>query len=137
MLGFTTTRRHKRELAAVRAESARLRTERNNAVEERNTAVFNREQVLAQNAGLASDLTRLIGRNTELCRRLDKQQDSAAASRLRVAREAASRILAAYRVEKRRADHLQARLDQALGLDSPAVTRRLGEPRRPEGVTAS
>lgn len=134
MFGLTFTRRHKAELAAARAESARLRRERDEARDDRDTAVFNREQVLAQNAGLASDLTRLIGRNTELCRRLD---DSAAAARLRVAREAASRILAAYGVEKRRADHLQARLDQALGLDSPAVARRLGEPRRPEGVTAS
>ncbi len=41
--------------------------------------------------------------------------------RLRFARKAAARILAAYHSEKRRADCLQARLDQALGMDAPAI----------------
>ena len=41
--------------------------------------------------------------------------------RLRFARKAAARILAAHSVEKGRADRLQARLDQALGLDAPAI----------------
>lgn len=38
-----------------------------------------------------------------------------------IARKAAARILAAWAAEKQRADQLQQRLDQSLGLDSAAV----------------
>lgn len=43
------------------------------------------------------------------------------ARRLDVAHRAGARILAAYVAEKRRADHLQARLDDACGLNHPAL----------------
>lgn len=50
-----------------------------------------------------------------------QQQITRLERRLAVARRAAARILAAYVAEKRRADHLQARLDDACGLNHPAL----------------
>lgn len=92
------------------------------------TAVFNREQVLRQNAELDAANRRLAGRNLALGERISKLTEAdpeyAAALENRVARlrTVGQRILAAYRAEKKRADRLQARLDDACGLDDPAVT---------------
>ena len=86
------------------------------------TAHFNRQQVLAQNAGLDADNRRLHQRNLELGRRVSQltEADPEYAAQLenRVARlrTVGQRVLAAYRAELKRADQLQARLDDAVGL---------------------
>jgi len=107
---FISRRRHNAELAAARAVSDRLRGERDAARVEkkafRYAAATGAEQVIdvsIVNNHLTEDLTRSRRQRV-------------------IARKAAARILAAYAVEKQRADRLQQRLDQALGLDSGPVT---------------
>lgn len=86
------------------------------------TAHFNRQQVLAQNAGLHADNQRLADRNLELGRRVsvltEADPEYAAQLERRVARlrRIVSRALADRRAEQKRADQLQARLDDAVGL---------------------
>jgi hypothetical protein len=125
MFGLTTTRRLRAELADARAETNRQRERAETAEGARATAEYNREQVLRQLAEAGAANRRLYDRNLELGRRLASASDPQYAARLerRVdrLRKATSRILAAYHGEQRRADHLQRRLDQALGLDAPAI----------------
>lgn len=73
---------------------------------------------------------RVAGRNTELSRRLDASRDVAfidaeysgeLEGRLSRALRACARYLAAYHAEKRRADRLQRRLDDALGLNTAGI----------------
>lgn len=141
MFGLVSRRRHNAELAAARAEVDRLRTERDTSVSKLATAVYNREQVLRQNAGLDAANRRLEGRNIELGRRISELRDAdpeyAASLEQRVTRlkRVGARLLAAYATEKHRADRLQARLDDACGLNPPAVleggawqARRLDKP---------
>ena len=148
MFGLVTRRRHNAELAAVKAEADRLRAERDATVSKLATAVYNREQVLRQNAEQDAANRRLHGRILELSRRLSAVREAdpeyAASLERRVARLrlVGVRILAAYAAEKKRADRLQTRLDDACGLDHPAVTegaawqaRRMDKP-RPRPTTA-
>jgi hypothetical protein len=127
MFGLTTHRRSNNKISEVLAENIRLRKERDTARAERDTAMFNRRQVVQQNAELDAANRRLYGRNLELCTRLsayaESDPDYLAAMELRLARVlgACARYLAAYWVEKRRADRLQRRLDGLLGLNDPAV----------------
>lgn len=150
MFGLVTRRRHEAELAAANAEATRLRTERDATVSKLATAVYNREQVLRQNAGLDAANRRLEGRNLELGRRLSQLREAdpeyAAHLEQRVTRlrRVGVRILAAYAAEKKRADRLQARLDDACGLDHPAVAegaawqaRRHDKPRPRKEASAS
>jgi chromosome segregation ATPase len=138
---FVTRRRYEDELAAAKHEIRRQR-ERAEAAEERaETAEFNREQILQQLAStedkrrrlarwLADEKTanrRLHDRNLELGRRVSVLAESdleyAAHLERRVARlkKVGKRIVAAWAREQRRANHLQERLDGALGLNTPAV----------------
>jgi hypothetical protein len=130
---FVTRRRHEAELAAAKAEADRLRTERDATVSKLATAVYNREQVLRQNAEQDAANRRLHGRILELGRRLSQLREAdpeyAAQLEHRVTRlrRVGVRILAAYAAEKKRADRLQARLDNACSAAScpcPAADRR-------------
>jgi len=148
MFGLVTRRRHNAELAAARAEADRIRAERDATVSKLATAIYNREQVLRQNAEQDAVNRRLHGRNLELGRRLsavreaDPEYAASLERRLDRALTACARYLAAYHAERRRTDRLHARLDDACGLDHPAVdegatsqARRMDKP-RPRPTTA-
>jgi hypothetical protein len=97
---------------------------------------------------------RVAGRNTELSRRLDASRDVSfidteyageLEKRLTRALHACARYRAELAVETHRADHLQQRLDDALGLNTAGVELGTGWQdrredkrfRRPEGVSGS
>lgn len=110
MLGFTTTRRLRAEIDTLKALLEGARDQRDKAREARDIAVFNRAQVLRQNATLDEELaaTRIV--NACLTEDLT-------AAREQLTDSALGEQMALYRMEKRRADHLQRRLDDALGVD--------------------
>jgi chromosome segregation ATPase len=134
MFGLTTTRRLRAVQTAARSEQERLRIRAERAEERARTAEFNREQVLRQLAEADAANRRLHGRNLELGRQVSALAESdleyAAQLERRVAqleqrvarlKRVGKRIVAAWRREQKRADHLQQRLDNARGLNSPAV----------------
>lgn len=129
MLGITTTRRLRTELAAAKTETGRQRRRAETAESNLATTVYNRKQVLRQNADLDSANRRLMGRNLELGRRLSSltESDPEYAARLerRVSRllTVAGRLFLAHRAEKQRADHLQQCLDDVFGLNTSPVTK--------------
>lgn len=98
-------RRERREIRELNAYVDRLRAQRDKAVKGEETAVFNRRQISEQYAALDEKYIAVCIVNNCLTEDL-----TAAAARIA---EAA--------VEKARADQLQQRLDQALGLDDAAV----------------
>lgn len=124
---FVTGRRHKAELAAAHAETERQRRRAETAEGHAATAVDNRKQVLRQNAELDAANRRLEGRVLELGRRLARlaESDPEYAARLerRIARlrRIVSQVLADRRAEQKRADHLQRRLDDAVGLPAGRI----------------
>lgn len=75
-------------------------------------------ELCAEVDGLREQLAAVRRRMASLRRTADTE---ALVRRLDVSRKAASRVLAAYHAEKHRADRLQARLDDALGLNDPHV----------------
>jgi chromosome segregation ATPase len=117
-----TRARHERDMAGLRAEIERLRKQRDDALSGQSTAVFNREQVIRQLAEADAANRRLHGRNLELGQRLtsltEADPEYTAVLDRRVARlkTVGARVLAAYGRERHRADLLQARLDDAVGL---------------------
>lgn len=117
MFGITTTRRLRAEVAAFKAETDRQRRRAEAAVSRAITAEFNRGQMLQQLADADADNRRLAGRDLELGRRISQLAEAdpeyAASLERRVARLRAvgARILAAYTVEKQRADRLSSYLD--------------------------
>lgn len=119
---FVSARRHREELAAARAETARVRAQRDNALALRDTAEYNREQVLRQLAGQEAANARLHGRVLELGRRVSQlaESDPEHAARLerRVARllKVGALLRALVLAERARADKVQKRLDDAVGL---------------------
>jgi hypothetical protein len=127
MFGLTTTRRLRAELAAAKAETDRQRDRAERAEEGKATAEFNREQILRQLAAADAANRRLHDRNLELGSRISAltEADPEYTARLerRVARllRVAVRLYAGGHAEKLRADHLQQRLDDACGLNAPAV----------------
>jgi hypothetical protein len=128
MFGLTTTRRLRTELDAARAETDRQRRRAETAEKHAATAVFNRKQVLRQLAEANADNRRLNGRLLELGRRLtalsesDPEYTAALEARLDRALTACARWMAASWGEARRNKRLQQRLDNACGLNDPAVT---------------
>ena len=161
MFGLTTTRRHRVELAATRAETNRQRARAEAALKDKGTAEFNREQVLAQKAELHAANTRLAGRNKALGERLlaadvaagfNPVQAKLTAERIarlaravaKARREAAeARSSSAADAERKRADALQQRLDHAVGLDHPELDlgkewqeRRTDKPQPARGATS-
>ena len=120
-------RRERREIRELNAYVDRLRAQRDKARAERDTAKYNRRQAVRQFADADATNRRLMGRNLELGRRLGQLAESdpeyAAQLERRVARllKVIARFYAGGHTEKRRADRLQARLDQALGLETAGV----------------
>lgn len=110
----------RRRYEEARATADRLRAERDEAREDRDIAVRNRRQALGQLLNADAANRRLHGRNLELGRRLaaaaeaDPDHLADLEQELAAAREEAA-------VEKRRADRLQERLDDAVGLNDPKV----------------
>jgi formate dehydrogenase maturation protein FdhE len=124
MFGITTARRLRAELAAEKAETARQRKRAEVAEGRALTAEFNRGQALRQNADLDAANRRLMGRNIELGRRLaalaeaDPEYAAALEQRIERLKKVGTRVLNAWNSELLRANHLQARLDDAVGLGS-------------------
>lgn len=122
MFGLTTTRRLAREVAAQKAETDRQRRRAETAENHAATAVFNRKQVIRQLAEADATNRRLHGRIEELGRRnsllTEADPDYAAQLERSVARlrTAGKRVIAAWWAESKRADRLQQRLDDAVGL---------------------
>lgn len=141
MLGLTTTRRLRTELAAAHAEIDRQRRRADTAEDDAATALYTRRQLLRQLAEADAANRRLYQRTLDLGQRISQLAESdpehAAALERRVARllKVGRRILAAYALEERRANQLQARLDDALGLNTAAVLagRRWQQTRADDG----
>lgn len=137
MFGLTTTRRLRAELAAANANADRLREERDDARTER--AAFRSAAQISARQFTEADATnrRLFGRNLELGNRLalldGTSLEHVVALEKRIARllRVVDRVAGAGLTAHRRADHLQQRLDQALGLDQPAI---LAKARRPQAA---
>lgn len=149
MFGLTTTRRLRAEVAAAKAEIRRQRQRAETAEQMAATAEYNRGQLLRQLADADATNRRLEGRLLELGRRLTKLAEAdpeyAATLEQRVTRlhRVGARILAAYTGEKKRADRLQAELDDALGLNHPDIqagrnwqSRRPDKPMQVRGVAS-
>lgn len=111
----------------ARAEAERQRRRADTAERHKVMAVFNRTQVLKQNADADAANRRLHARNLELGRRLsaltesDPEYAAGLERRLQRALKACRRYRAGLAEQTRRGDHLQARLDDALGLNDPHV----------------
>lgn len=124
---IVTRARYERDTAALRADVDRLRGERDAAVAERETAVFNRKQILDQLAAADGANRRLYGRNVELGDRINALAQGApqhtAKLHARVNRllKAIERLGAIAVAERRRADRLQQRLDDAVGLPKAGI----------------
>jgi len=122
MFGLTTNRRLRTELAAAKTETDRQRERAEKALADATTARYNREQIIRQHAEASAANSRLHGRNVELGRRLNRLSEAdpeyAAALECRVGRllKAVARVGAIAVAERRRADHLQQRLDDAVGI---------------------
>lgn len=120
-------RRERREIAELEEYVDRLRAERDTARAGQATAEFNREQILRQLAEADAANRRLTGRTQRLSEQLaahseaDPEYAARLERRIHRLRKTGLRIIAAWRREQKRADHLQQRLDNACGLDSPAV----------------
>lgn len=149
MFGLTTTRRLRAEVADAKAETRRQRQRAETAEQTAATAEYNRGQLLRQLADADAANRRLEGRVLELGRRLTKLAEAdpeyAATLEQRVTRlrRVGARILAAYTAEKKRADRLQAELDDALGLNHPDIqagrnwqSRRPDKPMQVRGVAS-
>jgi len=122
MFGLITRRRYEEELAAAKSEIQRQRRAAKAAEARAVTAEFNRGQLLRQLGEADAANQRLTGRNRALGQRLDQHTESAPAdvahlkSRVDRLRQIVSRLLEERRQEQRRADRLQRRLDDAVGL---------------------
>lgn len=117
-------------------------------------ALENLAKARTERADWKGSAIRVSGRNTELTRRLDASRDVAfidaeyageLEQRLARALRGCVRYLTAYHAEKRRADRLQRRLDDALGLNTAGIELGSGWQdrredkrfRRPEEVSGS
>lgn len=124
---FVLRSRHDAEMAGLNADRDRLRAERDEALEGEATAKYNRGQVFRQLAAADAANRRLAGRNLELGNRLstlteaDPEYAAALEARLDRALTACARYLDALWSKQHLADALQARLDDACGLNAPAV----------------
>lgn len=134
---IVTRRRFEDELAAAKAETSRQRQRAENAEKTAETAKFNRGQALDQNAALDAANRRLDGRNRALAERLEAAQvgsgfDAAAAKttanriaelvkEAAQARAEAAEARALGRQHQRQAEHLQKRLDEALGMEAGRI----------------
>jgi len=124
---FVLRSRYETELEAVNADRERLRGERNQFLDDRNAARAAARTAARQFAEADAANRRLEARNLELGRRVSALAESdleyAAHLERRVARlkKVGKRIVAAWAREQKRADHLQQRLDDAVGLSTTIV----------------
>lgn len=133
---IVSRRRYDMDLGAERAEASRLRAERDTARVDRDANLTAAATSARQFAETDAALTRVNGRVSRLAGLL-ADRDLVPAWRLHIARTAAARLLAAYGGEQARADGLQARLDDACGLNHPAVLNGQGwQGRRQDKPTA-
>jgi hypothetical protein len=118
-LPFISRRRYAADLAAVIADRERLRSERNQFAKDRDA--------------VAATACREVDEAHRAMARLEADLDQA---RRRVADRTGMVPLADYEAEKKRADRIQARLDQALGLDSVDILdgRHWQETRQDKGT---
>ncbi|MFM9616778.1 hypothetical protein ACKI14_02310 [Streptomyces turgidiscabies] len=159
MTWFVSRRRHSEELAAARAEADRQHARAVKAEARATTEIEARRTITRQHAELDAANARLAGRNKALGERLAEAQvvnwfDPAAAKRTaaRIAslqkaaakgREEAAMERAEARRARKRADHLQKELDNALGmpanglLDSAIWQPGYQAPKPDAGVSAS
>ncbi|MFK0062663.1 hypothetical protein ACIQTN_25980 [Streptomyces werraensis] len=127
MFGLTTTRRLRAVQTVARSEQERLRLRAERAESRAKTAEYNREQLLRQLAEADAANRRLHERNLELGRRVSALAESdleyaAQLERRKTSLEKAGhRVLAAWAREQKRADHLQQRLDDAVGLTAMGI----------------
>jgi hypothetical protein len=117
---FVSRRRAEAELDAVKADRERIRSERTQFAEDRDVAIRNREQILLQLMEADATNRRLNGRVLELGRRITALSEADPEHLAAMERElSAARAEAA--AEKRRADRLQERLNDAVGLNDPKI----------------
>lgn len=119
---FVTHRRHKRVVDDLRAQLTRAIEQRDNARSERNAFRSAAQTASRQFADADAATKRLHGRVEEL-KRLLAQRPAASTddtarleNRIKRLRKIVSRLLDERTAETRRADRLQARLDDACGL---------------------
>ena len=137
--------RHERDLADAKAEITRQRSLREAAEERAETAVFNQQEMARNQGGLLDEHRRVVARNRALCTQLEAAQvangfDRAGAqktaNRIKRLREAVAKARGEVATETHRADQLQSRLDDALGLNHPAVAAGDGwQARRQQHMT--
>jgi hypothetical protein len=158
MFGLTTTRRLRAEVADQRAETNRQRARAEKAEARATTEIEARRSITRQNAELDAANTRLTGQNKALSDRLLEAQvaggfNPVAARRTaeRIAalqkaaaegRDEAAKARAVAKRERKRADHLQKELDNAVGLPaggplSSAMWQPGYEAPKPDGVVTS
>jgi hypothetical protein len=124
---IVSRRRYDFELNMARLLLEEARTQRDNARDERSAFKTAAQTAGRQFADADATNRRLMGRNLELGRRLSRlgEADPEYAGRLeaRITRllKVIARLYAGGHAQKLRADRLQARLDDACGLNSPAV----------------
>ncbi len=124
---FVLRSRHETELEAVNADRERLRGERNQFLDDRNAARAAARTAARQFAESDAANRRLEARNLELGRRVSALAESdleyAAHLERRLARalRGCARWMDATWVEVRHRDHLQQRLDDAVGLSTTIV----------------
>ncbi|MFJ8145996.1 hypothetical protein ACIQ6R_13080 [Streptomyces sp. NPDC096048] len=110
---FITRRRHNAEITALRSYTDALRERCKTAEENERAERAARRTITRQHAELDAANRRLAGRNEELGKRISALSESDP--------EYAADLEKQLAEEKQRADRLQARLDDALGLNDGAV----------------
>ncbi|MFE2073668.1 hypothetical protein [Streptomyces misionensis] len=110
---LVTRRRYENDLAAVDADRARLRVERDQFAKDRDTQRAVARKAAEQFADLDDRYTATVIVNTCLTEELTAAREQLASTD--------DGWQAKYEAEKKRADRLQERLDDALGLNTPAV----------------
>ncbi|MFF0512472.1 hypothetical protein [Streptomyces sp. NPDC004250] len=120
MFGLITRRRYLRDLAAERAETRRVKQVKDDFWQQRDEAMAAARTAARQFAEADATNRRLAGRNEELGKRVSAltESDPEYLADLEQQLATAREELAA---EKKRADQLQARLDDACGLNSAGV----------------
>lgn len=112
---FVTRRRYDDDLTAAKSEIRRQRERAEGALKRAAMAEFNRSQVLRQNRELDAANRRLTGRIEELGRRNSALAESDP-EYLADLEEQLAAVREQLAAETKRADHLQRRLDDAVGL---------------------
>lgn len=120
MLGLTTTRRLRAELDAIRSYNDALRERCEAAEKNEATERMARRTITRQHAELDAANRRLEGRVLELGNRISALTEADPAYAAELERQLAD-AREALAEEAKRADRLQARLDDACGLNDPAV----------------